>query len=151
MTKVHLAHDAWVLVGDGRKALLLRNHGDAEYPNLRTSRVFQSAPNPSSSAQGSDRPGRSVDHASGRRSGMDEPDIHDLSEQRFVQGLAMQLSTLESQIEVLVVVAPPRALATLRAAFSNGLRKKIVAEVSKDLTHHPVHEIERILHGARQG
>jgi protein required for attachment to host cells len=151
MIKIQLPHDVWVLVGDGRKALLLRNHGDAAFPDLRSAQLFHDAPNPPTSAQGTDRPGRAVKHSSGRRSGMDETDWHEMSEQRFVQSVAVQLSERAAEIHSLVVVAPPRTLAELRAAFSAGLRKKIVAEINKDLTHHPVHEIERMLTGKRPG
>ena len=42
----------------------------------------------------------------------------------------------------LVIAAPPRTLADLRRALHADVRKRIVAEVGKDLTKHPVHEIE---------
>jgi protein required for attachment to host cells len=145
--KVALPHDVWVLVGDGRKALVLRNHGDATYPDLRPVSVLRDESNPSTASQGTDRPGRSIDHATGRRSGVEQTDWHELGEQRFVQSVAAQLSGREKDIAALVVVAPPRTLSELRSAFSDGLRKKVVAEVTKDLTHHPVHEIERLLTG----
>ncbi len=32
MNKLALPHDAFVLVGDGRKALFLRNAGDEKFP-----------------------------------------------------------------------------------------------------------------------
>lgn len=147
MEKLHLPHDIWVLVGDGRKALILRNHGDASFPDLRPVSVLTDAHNPSTASQGTDRPGRAVDHSTGRRSGVEQTDWHDLGEQRFVQGVASQLVGREKDIAALVVVAPPRTLSELRDAFTDGLRKKVVAEVTKDLTHHPVHEIERLLTG----
>ena len=34
--KLTLPHDAFVLVGDGRKALFLRNTGDDKFINLKT-------------------------------------------------------------------------------------------------------------------
>lgn len=145
MTRVTLPHDAWILVGDGRKVLVLRNHGDATYPDLRVTSVFRDGPNPSTAAHGTDRPGRAVEHLSGRRSGMEQTDWHELAEHRFVQGVATALASCEGEIGALVVVAPPRTLADLRGAFPESLRAKIVAEVNKDLTHHPVHEIERLL------
>lgn len=151
MTKLQLTHDVWVLVGDGRKALLLRNHGDATFPNLRAVRTFHDADNPPSSAHGTDRPGRSIEHVSGRRSSMDQTDWHELAEQRFIQNVAAALGLLEDDISSLVVVAPPRTLSQLRSSFNNGLRKKIVLEVNKDLTHHPIHEIEGILSGRSPG
>ena len=33
---VKIPHNALVFVGDGRKALFLRNDGDAKFPNLKT-------------------------------------------------------------------------------------------------------------------
>jgi protein required for attachment to host cells len=45
------------------------------------------------------------------------------------------------------VVAPARTLADLRRAFHDDVKKKIVAEVDKDLTKHPVGEIEKHLLG----
>ena len=40
MTKVNIPHNAYVFVGDGRKALVLRNEGDAKFLDLKTERVF---------------------------------------------------------------------------------------------------------------
>ena len=145
MSKINLPHDVWVLVGDGRKALVLRNHGDATFPDLRPSDVLVGENNPSTAAQGADRPGRSIDHASGRRSAVDQTDWHQLSEQKFASVVATALSNREHEIGALIVIAPPRTLAALRDAFSSALQKNIVAEVNKDLTHHPIHEIERLL------
>ena len=41
MTSIQIPANAWVLVGDGEKALVLQNEGDATYPNLRKLRVFE--------------------------------------------------------------------------------------------------------------
>ncbi len=57
MTKVSIPHNGYVFVGDGRKALVLRNEGDAKYLNLKTERVFTDN-NPPTHEQGTDRPGR---------------------------------------------------------------------------------------------
>lgn len=147
MTNVTIPHQAWVLVGDGHKALILRNEGDETFPNLRTTTVFKDQANPATSQLGTDRPGRSVEHFGGRRSGMEQTDWHDIAEHRFAQGVASTLCARDNagEISALVVVAPPRTLAELRSAFSDSLRGKIIAEVNKDLTKHPVHEIERLL------
>ena len=52
-----------------------------------------------------------------------------------------------SKVKKLVVVAPPRTLAELRLAFHPDVKACIVAEVNKDLTKHPVDEIEKHLTG----
>jgi protein required for attachment to host cells len=150
MNGVKIPHKAWVLVGDGRKALVLRNEGDEMFPNLKTVSVFKDDLNPATALHGTDRPGRTVELLTGRRSGMDEPDWHEIAEQRFVHNVATTLCAHEDEIDSLVVVAPPKTLAELRDAFSNGLKRKVVAEINKDLTKHPVHEIERLLAGQRQ-
>jgi protein required for attachment to host cells len=54
MSKLRIPHDAFVFVGDGRKALFLRNEGDEKFLNLKTERVFQDE-NPPTHEQGSDR------------------------------------------------------------------------------------------------
>lgn len=150
MTALAIAHDTWILVGDGRKALVLRNEGDETFPNLETVRIFDAGPIPKTSAIGTDRPGRSVQSADGRRAGMDQTDWHELAESRFAAEVA---HTLDARVEAfprLIVVAPPRTLAELRRSFSKGLRAKIVAEVDKDLTQHPIYDIERVLTGKRK-
>ena len=48
----------------------------------------------------------------------------------------------ERKAKVLVVVAPPRTLADLRFAFHSDVKKRIFAEIKRDLTNHPVLEIE---------
>ncbi|WP_369124561.1 host attachment protein [Enterococcus faecalis] len=46
-----------------------------------------------------------------------------------------------------MLVAPPRMLAALRENLSNGVQATVIAEVDKDLTKHPIQEIERLLTG----
>ena len=57
MAKISIPHDAFVFVGDGRKALFLRNEGDEKFLNLKTEQVLRDQ-NPSTREQGSDQPGR---------------------------------------------------------------------------------------------
>jgi protein required for attachment to host cells len=59
MAKVNIPHNAYVFVGDGRKALVLRNEGDEKFLDLKTERVFNDT-NPPTHEQGTDRPGREI-------------------------------------------------------------------------------------------
>jgi protein required for attachment to host cells len=43
-TKISIPHDAIVFVGDGRKALFLRNAGDEKFPNLKIAQPITRAP-----------------------------------------------------------------------------------------------------------
>jgi tetratricopeptide (TPR) repeat protein len=52
----------FVFVGDGRKALFLRNAGNEKSPNFKIERVFVDD-NPPTHEQGSDRPGRAFKRA----------------------------------------------------------------------------------------
>ena len=78
-----------------------------------------------------------------------QTDWHDLEEHKFAHDVAAALEKMvrERKVEALVVVAPPRALADLRKAFHDDVKKKIVAEIDKDLTRHPIYDIEKHLGG----
>jgi len=146
MQKLKLPHDALILIADGRKALFLRNDGDGMFPNLVTARVFKDI-NPSTRAQGTDRPGRVRDSLSERRSSVEAPDWHTMEEHRFVSEVTVALGKYvrDENPKKVVLVAPPRVIGELRAALDENIRKRIVAEIEKDLTKHPVHEIEKYL------
>jgi len=143
---LRIPHDALVFVGDGKKALVLRNEGNAELLNLKTERVFTDA-NPPTNEQGTDRPGRSFSSAGSGRSSVGQTDWHKLEEHRFAEQVAAALERIvrERGVKTLVVVAPPRALADLRKAFHPDVKKKIIAEIDKDLTKHPIDQIEKHL------
>ena len=149
MTEIQMPHDALVLVGDGRKALFLRNHGDEKFPDLRVERVFTDV-NPPTHEQGTDKPGRAYSSAGGgRRSSVEGTDWHDIEEHKFARDVATALERLvrELKIKALIIASPPRTLADLRHALHTDVKKCLIAELAKDLTHHPVHEIEKHLAG----
>ncbi|MFB9263301.1 host attachment protein [Bradyrhizobium erythrophlei] len=145
MTRI--PHDALVIVGDGRKALFLRNEGDEAYPNLKAQAVFEDQ-NPPTREQGSDRPGR-VRQVLGPRSAVEGTDWHDLGEHRFIKRVAEAAEKIVRRggVKALVIVAPIRTLAELRLAVHPDVKRHIVAEVAKELTRHPVGEIEKHLLG----
>jgi protein required for attachment to host cells len=149
MSRVSIPHDALVFVGDGRKALFLRNAGDETLPNLTTERVFTDE-NPSTHEQGTDRPGRAFKRAgTNLRSSVEATDWHELEKERFVAHVAATLERLvrAEKVKKIVIVAPPRTLAELRHAFHADVKNRIVAELDKDLTNRPVWEIEKHLVG----
>jgi protein required for attachment to host cells len=149
MKMLKMPHNAVVFVGDGRKALFLRNDGDAITPNLRTEKVFDDT-NPPTHEQGSDRPGRVSEAAlPGRRSAVEPADWHEIEEHRFARKVAAAMEQMigTKKVKALIVVAPPRTLAELRSAFHSDVKACIVAEINKDLTKLPVGEIEKHLVG----
>ena len=149
MRKLNIPHGGFVFVGDGRKALFLRNTGDEKFPNLKVERVLSQL-NPATHEQGSDRPGSALKGAgTNRRTALATTDWHDLEEHRFAREVAGALETMvrSNGAKALVVVAPARTLADLRHAFHDDVKKRIIAEIDKDLTKHPIHDIERHLIG----
>ena len=149
MNKITIPHDALVFVGDGQKALFLRNAGDATLPNFATERVFTDE-NPPTREQGTDRPGRSFKRAgTNLRSRVQATDWHELEKERFVARVAAAMEQLvrAEKVKKIVIVAPPRTLAELRHAFHADVKKRIIAEIDKDLTKHPIGDIEKHLVG----
>jgi protein required for attachment to host cells len=147
MTK--LPRGALVFIGDGRKALILRNVGDAQFPDLRTEQVFAEE-NPPTREQGTDRPGTSFARAgTHRRSSLEQTDWHHLEEHRFVERVAATLEDLvrRRDLPALVIAAPPRTLADLRRVLHADVKACITAEIGKDLTNHPVDDIAAHLLG----
>ena len=150
MSKLRIPHNAFVFVGDGRKALFLRNEGDEKYPNLKTENVFEEE-NPPTHEQGSERPGRiSKAYDSGQRSAVEPVDWHHIEEHRFTRKVAAAMEEVvrSRNVPALVVVAPPKTLADLRDAFHADVKARIIAEINKDLTKHPVGDIEKHLTAA---
>jgi protein required for attachment to host cells len=136
----------WVVVCDGKKALLLENLGDTKVLKLKTREVHEQ-PDAKTSDQGTDKPGRSVNSIDSRRSAMEQTDWHDQEEERFLQRLA---SRLDAEVNAgnaksVIMVAPPRALGVLRQAYSQNLRNVLRAEIDKDLVKMPVDQIEKHL------
>lgn len=148
MSKIQIPHDAIVFIGDGRKALFLRNHGDEKFPNLRTERVFVDV-NPPTHEQGTERPGRSFSSMGPGRSAVEATDWHDLEQHKFVRAVSAALEKLvrEQDVKALIIAAPPRTLADLRQDLHGDVKARLIAEVGKDLTKHPLYEIEKHLAG----
>jgi protein required for attachment to host cells len=148
MTKINIPHEAIVFVGDGRKALFLRNEGDEKFPNLKTERVFLDH-NPPTHEQGTDKPGRSFSSVGHGRSAVEQTDWHELEEHHFARMVAEALEKLvrERKVKAVVIAAPPRTLADLRQALHKDIKAHVIAEIDKDFTKQPVYEIEKHLAG----
>ena len=148
MIDLQVPAGALVMVGDGRKALFLRNKGAPTHVELATERVLEH-PDPPTREQGSDRPGRYSGGGGAPRSAFEEVDWHQLGEDRFAAEIGDVLNRLayDNKFYHLILVAPPKVLGALRARLNKDTSEKVTGEVPKDLTSHPIHEIARILQG----
>jgi len=147
---MRIPHDACVLVADGRKMLFFRNEGDGDMPNLVVEDQQQQA-NPADRHQKTDAAGqaqsiRGGNFASGGGS-MGEADYHQQAEDRFAADAAEELKrrALANDFESLIVVAPPKTLGEMRKHYHKAVSEKLAGELSKDLTGHPVDQIEKLL------
>ena len=148
MTKLKIKQGDWVIVCDGKKALLLENAGDEKFLNLKTREVFDH-PDAKTSDLGTGAPGRSFSSVGHGRSAVEETDLHTQEEEKFLRKLAdhLDVAVKAGQAKSLFMVAPPRALGILRQAYSHSLRSALRAEIDKDFVKLPVHEIEKHLVG----
>ena len=146
MSKLKIRQGDWVVVCDGRKALVLENTGDDKFLNLKTREVFDH-PDPKTHELGTDAPGRSFSSVGHGRSAVEQTDWHTQEEERFLRKLAEHLDAevKAGRAKSIVIVAPPRALGVLRPAYSHDLKKAMRTEIDKDLVRMPVHEIEKYL------
>ena len=146
MSKLRIGSRDWVVVCDGRKALILQNEGDEEFPNLRMREVREHEDAPTHS-QGEDVPGRVHQSFRTTRSAVEQTDWHDLAERHFLTEVVRQLDVAlaNNLVKRLILVAPPRALGMLRPAYSPALRHAISAEIDKDWVALPIHEVEERL------
>jgi protein required for attachment to host cells len=135
-----------VAVLDGHKAIILRNDGDAFFPNLVVVEARDHEQPPDRDLH-DDRPGRVHQSAASFRSSVEVTDRHDEAERAFVVGVSARLDELISVDRHcgIVVVAPPRALGFIRAAYSPALRSALRREFDHDWVHLPVYEIEKRL------
>ena len=92
-------------------------------------------------------PGRAYSSVGEIRSAVGETDWHELEKERFAASIANRINkvALSGAFNQLVIVAPPKILGDLRHKFTRETETKIIAEVPKDLTHHTIAEIERLL------
>lgn len=144
---MRIAHDALVVVADGRKSLFLRNEGDDEFLNLVVEDQHAQAGLKDRDLK-SDGPGQAMSQGgSGRHSTMEETDYHQQEEDRFAADTAALLAkrAQANGFEQLIIVAPPRTLGELRQHYDKAVEAKIVAEVDKDLVNHPIDKLEGVL------
>jgi protein required for attachment to host cells len=142
----------WVVVADGSRGLVLVNEGTALEPKLHVTRTY-GQDNPKTSDQGRDKPPRTFESTSPRRSAAETPDLHQRAEDQFVTGIMAELAkdAAAGAFQEIVIAAPPVALGTMRKAATKELAARIVAWIDKDLTKEPVPAITAAVAKALEG
>jgi protein required for attachment to host cells len=120
-----------VAVADGEKFSLFSNTGDEAGPTL----TAMAEPNIENVNTGS---GASYQNES------------QAAEDGFAGGIAGLLNkrVLDGEIADLIIIAAPRTLGELRKSYHKKLSEVLRGEISKDLTGHAVHDIEKAIAAA---
>lgn len=142
--KSGLPEGAWVIIADGEKALFLRNIGDEIDMNLDVVRK-EEQDNPKAQDWAANRPGRFNDGPSVHRSAVDDTDWHELEKERFAKEIADRLYKLSCRgaFEKLAIAASRVVLSELRNELHSEVQSKVILDVPKVLTNHPLDEIEK--------
>ncbi len=142
----NLSEGTWIVVTDSEKALFLRNLTDHQNPNLEVV-AKERQENPPDHVQGANRPGRIADNGPGQKSAYEDTDWHELAKERFAADLSDLLykRAHRGDFDRLVLVASPAVLGHLRDGMHKEVIDKVIAEVPKTLTNHPVREIEKLV------
>lgn len=142
---MRLKNGTIALVTDGSKMLLLRNEGDTVFPDFRVIDHDGVMTMPNRDLV-SDAPGVTHFARHGGRSTYGSDDPHRRAEMKFAEAAADALAqAAEAHGGELIVVAPPQSLAVLRRHYGRTIRSRLVAEIDKDLTKHPIAEITRLV------
>jgi protein required for attachment to host cells len=143
-----LPNNALVLVADGRKMLFFRNHGDENQIDLRTEAHDERKDRKDSDIK-TDAPGANQQSAGYGRSTYEETDFHQQEEDRWIKDAAEELKkrVLRNDFDALAIVAPPKALGTLRKELHKEVERRIVCTVNKEMSGRPIPDIEALLDG----
>lgn len=126
----------WILIANGARARLFSNDGPGHGVKLVSDEVFAGTNLPGREIM-SDRPGRTFDSVgAGRHAKEPRTDPREVEKRSFAHELAAMLDDglKQGKFERLVLVAPPRELGFLRVELSPAVRKRVSAELNKDLT-----------------
>jgi protein required for attachment to host cells len=85
-----------------------------------------------------------------RGAGANQQNESQAAEDGFAGGIAGLLNkrVLDGEISDLVIIAAPRTLGELRKSYHKKLSEVLRGEISKDLTGHAVHDIEKAIAAA---
>lgn len=145
-----LPHNALVLVADGRKMLFFRNRGDEHQIDLRTE-AHDARKDRKDREIKTDAPGTVKQSFGYGHSTYEETDFQQQEENRWIRDAADELKAraLRNDFNALVIVAPPKALGTLKKCLHKEVERRIVRAINKEMSGRPVPDIEALLSDQR--
>lgn len=143
-----IPHGTLILVVDGGRMIVLRNRGGETAPDLHVLKE-KSLDNPPSRSQTTDAFRRSFAGSGPGRSAYPDGGVHQRREDRFGREAVVLLQFLAGDDTPMILIAPPHMLGDIRAHQDAGMRRRVLAEIDKDLTHDSAAEIAQFLHAYR--
>lgn len=141
-----LKNGTMIVIADSEKALFAVNLTDGENPNFDIVRVDEED-NPPDREQKANRAGQTHESSGPGQRSYDETDFHELQKERFAADLADKLYKMahKGRFDSLVLVASPQVLGVLRDEMHQEVSSKVIGEIPKTLTNHPLREIEALV------
>ena len=83
---------------------------------------------------------------------MSETDFHQLEEDRWAKAAAEEVNkrALRNDFDALAIIAPPKTLGVLRKELHKEVERRVVCEITKEMTDRPIPDIEALLVGETQ-
>jgi protein required for attachment to host cells len=114
--------------------------GDEGYPNLQVKNVWEAPPHPGTQQECGEGAPRHIRWTAA----IAQTDWHNLAEHRFAEDVANTLAKVQGETSIKGTDCRCAAtLASLRAALAGDLKRAVIAEVDRDLTKRPFHEIQK--------
>ncbi len=134
----------WALVMDGDH-IHISDISSKEAVPVMVHEDFQDPP--LTHEHGRDKPGRGGFNKGSetRHAFQERHDWHDYQKELFAKKAADYLNKEEGGFDHLVVIAPAKILGVLRENFSKKTSSKVIKEMSKDITHLPIHKLQEYL------
>lgn len=141
-----LPHNALVLVADGKKMLFLRNDGKGRNLDLRVEEAQEREDRKDHEIK-TDGPGLTAQSGGYGRPAMEETDFHQQDEDRWAADAAdiVNRMALSNDFEALAILAPPKTMGELRKHWNKTTTRRIVFELTKEMTGRPVADIQDII------
>lgn len=132
----------WYVIADGGRARFVERDENGAF---RTRLSFVAADmHKRSSDLGRDRPARVMESAGPGRSAV-EPrrDLHEAAKEDFIAVVAEEIAAehANGQFDSLMLVAPPGVLTELKHKLSKPMAELVAADLQKDLTKVPDHDL----------
>ncbi|MEO7505363.1 MAG: host attachment family protein, partial [Sphingomicrobium sp.] len=94
-----------------------------------------------------DAPGANQQSGGYGRPTYEETDFHQLEEDRWAKQAAEAVNkrALTNDFDALAIIAPPKTLGELRKSLHKEAAKRVVCEISKEMTGHTIKDIEALI------